>query len=98
MNDAERYDAMLDAGREPIVECPVCTGYPNAEPCGEECAETFERVRRERQIDSCRHAIKLIERMVEAYEREGFDGDTRISVCRERVRYYEGQIAKLEAA
>lgn len=98
MNNAERerYDAALD---DPLaVECCVCTGHRDAPPCGEDCDRIFQQCRRERQIDACRHAIALIERMVAAYEREGFDDDTRIDVCRERVKYYEGQITKLQEA
>lgn len=99
MNDAERYDALLDAGHDPFATpCPVCTGDESAEPCSEACDELVRRVRRERQIDACKHAIALIDRMISAYEREGFDDDTRITVCRERQAYYEGQIAKLQEA
>lgn len=99
MNDAERYADLLDAGHDQFATpCPVCTGDESAEPCSEACEELVERVRRERQIESCKHAIQLIERMVEAYAREGFDDDTRIVVCLERVKYYEGQIAKLQEA
>ncbi len=98
MNSAERerYDEQLD---DPFaVECCVCSGHPDAPPCGEECSAIAERCRRERQIDACRGAAKLIVKMAKAYRREGFPDDVRIRVCLERIQFYRGQIAKLRSA
>lgn len=40
MTDAERYDALLDAGREPARECSLCgreTALKGFGPCSEAC-------------------------------------------------------------
>jgi hypothetical protein len=98
MNDAERYDALLDAGREPAWPCPICTGDNEAEPCSEECAALVERVRRERLIESCRLAAKLVIKVAKSYQREGFPDDHRIAACIGRVQYYRGRIRELRRA
>jgi predicted nucleic acid-binding Zn ribbon protein len=95
-SEQERYDAALE---DPFaVECPVCSGHADAKPCSEECAELVERCRRERQIDACRKAAKLVAKMAKAYRAEGFPNDVRVTVCIDRIRYYRGQIRKLRAA
>lgn len=50
MNDAATYDALLEAGSEPAVPCPVCTGDEDAEPCGEACAALVARAERFRRV------------------------------------------------
>jgi predicted nucleic acid-binding Zn ribbon protein len=96
------YDGWKESAPEQddifAVHCPVCTGHEDADPCDESCAEIVERCRRERQIDACRGAAKLIVKMAKAYRREGFPDDMRVRVCLERVQFYRGQIRKLRAA
>lgn len=80
------------------VFCCVCTGHADAPPCSEECDDILQRARREREIDSCKVAIRLVLRIAKAYRNEGFERDERIGVCIGRVRYYRGRIRELRAA
>lgn len=75
------------------VPCPVCTGDASAKPCSEDCDHIVERCRRERQIQSCFQASRLVIKMAKAYRDEGFGvSDVRVRTCLDRVRYYRGQI------
>ena len=47
MNDADIFDALLEAGREPPTPCPICTGDEDAAPCSEECEAVVVQVRKD---------------------------------------------------
>jgi hypothetical protein len=82
MNDVARYDALLEAGREPPTPCPVCTGDAWEEPCGEDCAAQFERVLLEDTIKRLRARVAELERENARLERECEDlGDTNNELC-----------------
>lgn len=92
MTDAERYDALLDAGREPPTECPICTGDRDAAPCSEDCDRIIKVCEAERQVETCRMAARLVIKVAKSYQREGFPDDHRIAACIGRVRYYRDQV------
>lgn len=82
MNDARRYDALLEAGCDPAVPCPVCTGELKAKPCGEDCAAQFERAGLEDTIKRLRTRVADLERENARLERECEDlGDTNNELC-----------------
>jgi len=95
MNDAVRYDALLESGCEPAVPCPVCTGDEDAEPCGEECDALFQQARRVRAIralyNRCFQAVGLARTY--QHERAVFrDADERVTECMKTVRIYRTSI------
>lgn len=97
MNDAARYDALLEAGREPPPPCPVCTGEGD-EPCGEECAELVERCARERKIRGYYEAARRALRLAREYRIGDTTSDFRIRAILRQVYHYRMDIAALRAA
>jgi predicted nucleic acid-binding Zn ribbon protein len=95
----DNWKATAPEGDDPYPhECPVCTGHEDALPCSEECADLIERCRRERLIETCRMAAKLVIKVAKSYQREGFPNDHRVSACIDRVNYYRGRIRDLRRA
>ncbi len=99
MNDAAIYDALLEAGHEPPLPCPVCTGDEDALPCGEDCDRIYQRSIRERGIrglyQRCRTALGLAR--IYRKENAGSD-DHRVVECLKTVRVYRNSIRHLRAA
>jgi hypothetical protein len=97
MNDVARYDALLEAGREPAPPCRVCTGE-DAEPCSEECAELAARCDRERLIrglyEDARRALSLARQ----YRVGDFHSDARVRAIVLRIYFIRQDIAALRAA
>lgn len=99
MRDTERYDAMLDEGRESAVPCPVCTGDMTAEPCGESCDELMAEEARRRRVKGLYIACSRALAWARAYERAGTTfGDARILAIADQVQMYRKEIAAIRAA
>jgi hypothetical protein len=78
--------------------CPVCTGDPDAEPCGEDCAETMEAVRRARVIRGNYEAARRALHLAKVFSMEGGPHDARIPPCLEQVGHFRAYIATLRRA
>lgn len=103
MNDADRYDALLEAGREPAWPCPVCTGDRDAEPCSEECECIVAQAKRDRDIQGYRFAHRQAVKMALRYRDENrldglFGGDRRIRKCLRMAATYRALVNALRAA
>lgn len=98
MNDAARYDALLEAGHEPPAPCPVCTGDMYAEPCGEECAGLIARCEREKRIRGLYEAARRALRLAREYRIGDATSDFRVRAIARQVYHYRMDIAALRAA
>lgn len=98
MNDASRYDALLEAGREPPPPCPVCTGEEDAEPCGEDCEAIFLRCKREKQIRGLYEAAWKALEFARVYNATLGPQDYRVKAVLRTVYLYRQDIAELRAA
>ncbi len=85
------------------VDCVICTGHPYAPPCGEECGELFESVKRERKRrDTIRRlyaAARTAIGFAKMYRKE--DGSVeswRARKCEYQVRLYREDIKDLRRA
>lgn len=67
------------------------------ESCAEESPEVVARTQREREIKGCKTAIAVSLLLARRYRAEGFSGDTRITECLDRVRYYRARIREVNA-
>lgn len=96
MNDAARYDALLEAGHDAPVPCPVCTGSPDASPCGEDCDAIYQRCVREERIREIYAFARAALRLAALYRLEalinGATSDHRIRACVEQVQTYRASI------
>jgi hypothetical protein len=68
-NDSVAFDALLDAGREP-VECPICTGADLADPCSDDCAELLRAVACRRMVAGHYRACRLAMILARRYRAE----------------------------
>lgn len=97
MNDAIRYDALLEAGCECPPPCPVCTGEGD-EPCGEDCDRIYQRCKREKQIRGLYKAAWQALGRAREYRIGDFESDFRIKAIVRAVYLYRQDIADLRAA
>ncbi len=83
---------------DPPPPCPICTGARDAEPCGEECSEMFERCERERKIRGhYRDAWRAL-RLAREYREGDATSDFRIRAIVRRVYLLRVGIAELRRA
>jgi hypothetical protein len=68
-NDSVAFDALLDAGREPL-ECPICTGCEDADPCSDDCAEIVIKAARLRGVARFYRACRLAMILARRYRAE----------------------------
>jgi hypothetical protein len=97
MNDAIRYDALLEAGYECPSPCPVCTGE-GEEPCGEDCDRIYRRCQRERQIRGLYESARRALHLAREYRIGDATSDSRIKAIVRRVYLIRQDIADLRAA
>lgn len=98
MNDAVSYDALLEAGREAPVPCPVCTGDEHAPPCGEECDALIKRCHRERVIRGHYQDARRALRFARRYYTEGGPREGRLAAVMHRIQCLRVDIAALRSA
>lgn len=97
--ESERYDDLLDRGGDPSPpDCPICTGAADADPCGEDCAETFARCEREKQIRGHYMDAWRALQLARQYREGDATSDFRVKAIMRRVYLIRVDISELRRA
>lgn len=93
--DQSHYDALLEAGQDPAIPCPVCTGDEEAEACSEDCARIVFRAAGVRQIARLYRFCFLAMRLARRYRAEEGRAGLRERAALEQIRAYRNEIRVL---